>query len=446
MFTVGIIGRPNVGKSTLFNRLAGKKIAIVDDMPGVTRDRIEFVTDWTGHRFRIVDTAGFDLKEEIVKKEMQAQFYNSLDEADFFVVMTDGTEGVHPLDEIVIELLRKKNKPYQVVVNKVDSDAREDLGYDFYSLGVDSIITMSASHGRNVDVLLDKIVEYIPDDHDRTDPYKGRMKLIVTGRPNVGKSSMINRWLGEERLIVTPIPGTTRDAVDTFFEFEGKKYVLIDTAGIRKKKIMFKDKIEKYGYFRWEDAVERADIAVCIIDASEGITDRDVKVIADNWESGRPIILVINKWDLLEDKDEAAKEFLKDIDFKLKFLNNPPIIYTSTVTGKNVYKIFKAAQGLYKEYEKRIPTSKMQEIIEEAVFRHQPPVVKNRRIKFFYMTQVSTRPPEFVIFTNYPDAVHFSYQRFIINLIREFHGFEGIPIKLHFRKRGGPSKDSEGIG
>jgi GTP-binding protein len=446
MFTVGIIGRPNVGKSTLFNRLAGKKIAIVDDMPGVTRDRIEFVTDWTGHRFRIVDTAGFDLKEEIVKKEMQAQFYNSLDEADFFVVMTDGTEGVHPLDEIVIELLRKKNKPYQVVVNKVDSDAREDLGYDFYSLGVDSIITMSASHGRNVDVLLDKIVEYIPDDHDRTDPYKGRMKLIVTGRPNVGKSSMINRWLGEERLIVTPIPGTTRDAVDTFFEFEGKKYVLIDTAGIRKKKIMFKDKIEKYGYFRWEDAVERADIAVCIIDASEGITDRDVKVIADNWESGRPIILVINKWDLLEDKDEAAKEFLKDIDFKLKFLNNPPIIYTSTVTGKNVYKIFKAAQGLYKEYEKRIPTSKMQEIIEEAVFRHQPPVVKNRRIKFFYMTQVSTRPPEFVIFTNYPDAVHFSYQRFIIHLIREFHGFEGIPIKLHFRKRGGPSKDSEGIG
>lgn len=436
MFTVGIIGRPNVGKSTLFNRLAGKRIAIVDDMPGVTRDRIEFITDWTGHQFRIVDTAGFDLKEELVKKEMQAQFYNSLDEADFFIVMSDGTEGAHPLDEIVVDLLRQKEKPFQLVVNKVDSDAREDLIYDFYRLGIDKIISISATHGRNVDILLDHIVGLIPEDQNMEDPYEGRIKLVITGRPNVGKSSMINKWLGEDRLIVTPIPGTTRDAVDTFFETEGEKYVLIDTAGIRKKKIMFKDKIEKYGYFRWQDAVDRADIAVCIIDAVEGLTDRDVKVIADNWESGRPIILVVNKWDLLEDKDEAAKEFIKDIDFKLKFLNNPPLIYTSTVTGKNVYKIFKAAKELYKEYKKRISTHKLQEIVEEALFRHQPPVVKNKRIKFYYMTQVSIAPPEFVIFTNFPDSVHFSYQRFIVNLIREFYGFEGIPIKLHFRKRG----------
>ncbi|WP_303849889.1 ribosome biogenesis GTPase Der [Seleniivibrio woodruffii] len=436
MFTIGIIGRPNVGKSTLFNRLAGKKIAIVDDMPGVTRDRIEFVTDWNGHRFNIVDTAGFDLKEELLKKEMQAQFMNNLREADYFILMTDGQEGVHPLDEIVIDLLRQTGKPYQVVVNKVDSDAKETLTYDFYRLGVEDIIGISATHGRNVDELLDRIVEQIPEDSDKTDPYEGRIKLIVTGRPNVGKSSMINKWLGQDRLIVTPIPGTTRDAVDTFFEYEDQKYVLIDTAGIRKKKIMFKDKIEKYGYHRWEDAVSRADIAVCIIDSNEGLTDRDVKVIADNWEAGRPVILVANKWDLIENKDEKAKDFHKDIDHHLQFLNKPSLIYTSTLTGKNIFKVFEAAKELYKEYSKRISTHKLQEVLEEAVQRHQPPVTRNRRVKFYFITQVSTCPPEFVVFVNYPDAVHFSYQRFIVNIIRAHHGFDGVPIKIHFRQRG----------
>jgi GTP-binding protein len=436
MFTVGIIGRPNVGKSTLFNRLAGKRLAIVDDMAGVTRDRIEYTSDWQGQQFRIVDTAGFDLKEEIVKKEMQAQFYAALDEADFFIVMADGTEGIHPLDEIVVGMLRQKEKPFQLVVNKIDSDARENLMYDFYSLGVDKIISISASHGRNVDMVLDEIVAQIPENYKSIDPYKDRIKLVVTGRPNVGKSSMINKWLGEERCIVTPIPGTTRDAVDTFFELGGDKYVLIDTAGIRKKKSMFKDKIEKYGYYRWKDAVERADISVCLIDADEGLTERDVKVIADTWEAGRPVILVINKWDLIEEKDEEAKAFMKDVDYKLQFLNNPPIIFTSTITGKNIYKIFKAAKELYEESSKRISTHKLQHIIEEAVYRHQPPVVKNRRIKFYYITQVSIRPPEFVVFVNYPDSVHFSYQRFLVNLIREFHGFSGVPVKVNLRKRG----------
>lgn len=436
MFTVGIIGRPNVGKSTLFNRLAGKRLAIVDDMAGVTRDRIEYISDWEGHRFTIVDTAGFDLKEELLKKEMQAQFFSALDEADFFILMTDGLEGVHTLDEIVVDLLRQKNKPFQLVVNKVDSDAKESLMYDFYRLGVDNIISISASHGRNVDMVLDDLVKRIPENQVNIDPYEGRIKLVVTGRPNVGKSSMINKWLGEERLIVTPIPGTTRDAVDTFFEIDGDQYVLIDTAGIRKKKSMFKDKIEKYGYYRWQDAVERSHVAVCIVDADEGITERDVKVIADTWEAGRPVILVINKWDLIEDKDDAAKSFLKDVDYKLQFLNNPPIIYTSTITGKNIFKIFKAAKELYTEASKRISTHKLQHIIEEAVYRHQPPVVKNKRIKFYYVTQVSILPPEFVIFVNHPDSVHFSYQRFLVNLIREYHGFAGVPVKLHLRKRG----------
>jgi len=436
MFTVGIIGRPNVGKSTLFNRLAGKRLAIVDDMAGVTRDRIEFTTEWEGTKFRIVDTAGFDLKEELVKKEMQQQFYSALDEADFFILMADGIEGIHPLDEIVIDLLRHKNKPFQLVINKVDSDSKENFIYDFYKLGVETIIGISASHGRNVDMLLDEVIKNIPEGLDQTDPYEGRIKLVVTGRPNVGKSSMINKWLGEERLIVTPIPGTTRDAVDTFFEIEGDKYVLIDTAGIRKKKSMFKDKIEKYGYYRWKDAVERADVSICLIDAEEGITERDVKVIADNWEAGRPVVLVVNKWDLIEDKDDQAKAFMKDIDYKLQFLNNPSVIFTSTITGKNIYKIFKAAKELYIEASQRISTHKLQHIIEEAVYRHQPPVVKNKRIKFYYITQVSILPPEFVVFVNYPDSVHFSYQRFLVNLIREYHGYSGVPVKLHLRKRG----------
>jgi len=445
MYTVGIIGRPNVGKSTLFNRLAGKRIAIVDDMPGVTRDRIEVITEWDGQQFRLVDTAGFDLKEEIVKKEMQAQFHASLREADLFIVMCDGDSGLHPLDEIVVRMLREQEKKFIVAVNKIDTDKREENAYEFYSLGVDEYFSISATHGRNVDMLLDKVVAQIPEDMEREESlYQDRIKLVVCGRPNVGKSSMINRWLGEERLIVTPIPGTTRDAVDTFFEYEDEKYVLIDTAGLRKKSVMFKDKIEKYGYFRAHDAIDRADIAICIIDSVEGLTDRDVKVIADAWESGRPVVLVLNKWDAIEEKTARTKELLKDIDYKLKFLNNPPIVYTSALTGKNVYKVFAAVKVLYKEYTKRVQTHKLNELLQDAQERHQPPVVRNKRVRFYFMTQVQSSPPTFVIFVNYPDSVHFSYARFIVNMIREYFGFNSVPIKLHLRKKG--EKHSQELG
>jgi GTP-binding protein len=293
-----------------------------------------------------------------------------------------------------------------------------------------------------VDDLMDELIERIPPDEDEELPdYSDRIKIIVTGRPNVGKSSMINRWLGEERLIVTDIPGTTRDAVDTTFELDDQKYVLIDTAGIRKKSVMFKDKIEKYGYYRWEDAVGRADIAVCIIDGVDGLTERDVKVIADAWEAGRPVVLVVNKWDAIENKDEAAKSLASDIDYKLQFLNKPPVIFASALSGKNVYKIFDAAKGLFKEYTKRIGTSEVNRVLQTAQDRHQPPVVKNRRIKFYFMTQVAAKPPQFVVFVNYPDSVHFSYQRFIVNIIREFFGFEGVPVQLFLRKRGEKTGD-----
>ncbi|WP_265820643.1 ribosome biogenesis GTPase Der [Geovibrio ferrireducens] len=437
MKKIGIIGRPNVGKSTLFNRLAGQRIAIVDDMAGVTRDRIEFTAEWLGRRFRVVDTAGYDLKEEIVKKEMQRQFMYSLEEADFFILMVDGREGVHPLDEIVCGLLREGGKDFVVAVNKIDSSSADNLAYDFFSMGVDKVFPISATHGRNVDDLMDEIISRLPEDEEEENfSYDGRIKLIVTGRPNVGKSSMINRWLGEERLIVTDIPGTTRDAVDTLFEYGDEKYVLIDTAGIRKKSVMFKDRIEKYGYYRWEDAVSRSDIAVCLIDGVEGLNERDVKVIADAWEAGRPVILVVNKWDAVENKDQAAKEMRADIEFKLQFLNNPPVIFASAMSGKNVYKIFEAAKGLYKEYTKRVGTGEANRVLQTALERHQPPVVKGRRLKLYFMTQVAACPPQFVIFANYPDSVHFSYQRFVINIIREYFGFQGIPIKLFIRQRG----------
>ncbi|MCD8491937.1 MAG: ribosome biogenesis GTPase Der, partial [Geovibrio sp.] len=393
--------------------MAGQRIAIVDDMAGVTRDRIEFTAEWLGRRFRVVDTAGYDLKEEIVKKEMQRQFMYSLEEADFFILMVDGREGVHPLDEIVCGLLREGGKDFVVAVNKIDSSSADNLAYDFFSMGVDKVFPISATHGRNVDDLMDEIISRLPEDEEEENfSYDGRIKLIVTGRPNVGKSSMINRWLGEERLIVTDIPGTTRDAVDTLFEYGDEKYVLIDTAGIRKKSVMFKDRIEKYGYYRWEDAVSRADIAVCLIDGVEGLNERDVKVIADAWEAGRPVILVVNKWDAVENKDQAAKEMRADIEFKLQFLNNPPVIFASAMSGKNVYKIFEAAKGLYKEYTKRVGTGEANRVLQTALERHQPPVVKGRRLKLYFMTQVAACPPQFVIFANYPDSVHFSYQRF----------------------------------
>ncbi|MEF3255655.1 MAG: ribosome biogenesis GTPase Der, partial [Deferribacterales bacterium] len=266
------------------------------------------------------------------------------------------------------------------------------------------------------------------------------LKIVVVGRPNVGKSSLINAWLNEERVIVTDIPGTTRDAVDTFFEWNNEKYLLIDTAGIRKKSVMFKDRIEKYGYYRAFDSIERADVAVAVIDANEGITDRDVKVIADVYEMGKPAVIVINKWDVVKNKNEAQKRFLEEIEEKLKFIYKPSFLFISAKERRNIFKVFTAAKKLNEEMSKRINTAKLNELLEEAQRIHQPPMIKNRRLKFFYMTQVAVKPPEFVVFVNYPEAVHFSYQRFLFNMVRESFGFEGIPLKMHFRKRG---KDSD---
>jgi len=440
MLKVGILGRPNVGKSTLFNRLAGKRIAITDDMPGVTRDMLETICHWDNKSFLLIDTPGFDLKEDIIKKEMHKQFFAALDEVDLVILMFDGKEGLHPLDEIVTSMLREKGITFIIVVNKIDSDEREMNIAEFYKLGVDEILSISASHGRNVDELLDKIVAYIPEE-EKTESDENRLKIVVVGRPNMGKSSLINAWLNEERVIVTPIPGTTRDAVDSYFEYDGDKYILIDTAGIRKKSVMFKDKIEKYGYYRAYDSIERSNIVVSLIDATEGVTEKDVKIVADAYEMGKPVIIAVNKWDLVEDKTAAQKNLSFDIEEKFKFIYKPRYLFISAEQKKNIFKIFKIAKELYAETNKRIPTAKLNEILELAQAKHQPPMIKNRRLKFYYMTQVGVNPPEFVVFVNYPDAVHFSYQRFLFNMVREYFGFEGVPMKMHFRGRNENKKD-----
>lgn len=444
MFTLGIIGRPNVGKSTLFNRVAGKRIAITNDMPGVTRDRIETAASWMGRDFLLVDTAGFDLKEDVMKREMQGQFFKALDAADFFILVTDGSEGVHSLDEVVVNLLRRAGKPFAVAVNKVDSENKENLMGEFYRLGSDiELFGISALHGRNVDEILDYVASLAPDGTGRPDDGEERIKIAVVGRPNVGKSSLINAWLGEERVIVTPIAGTTRDAVDAAFEYDGGKYLLTDTAGIRKKSVMFKDPIEKFGYYRSMDAIERADVAVAVIDGADGLNERDVKVISDAWEAGRPVALAVNKWDIADKSDKAVRNFKRTVAEKLQFLSSPPLVFISAVNGKNCFKIFAEIKRLHAGYIKRIPTSKVNEALQEALERHQPPVVGTRRLKFYYMTQVSSRPPYFVAFVNNPEGVHFSYGRFIINVIREKFGFDGVPVRLSIRRRSNRRGDED---
>ncbi len=443
MFSIGIIGRPNVGKSTLFNRIAGKRIAITDDRPGVTRDRIETTCTWLSKSFKLVDTAGFDLKEDIIKKEMQEQFFKTLNEADFFIVVSDLNEGIHALDEVVVGLLRKANKPFMIVVNKVDSEHKENLMGEFYGLGSNlDLIGISALHGRNIAELLDYIIELVPDYEEEKEDEDGRIKIAVIGRPNVGKSSLINAWLGEERVIVTPIAGTTRDSIDTTFEYRGTSYMLTDTAGIRKKSVMFKDPIEKYGYYRSIDAIERADIAVAVIDGVDGINERDVKVIADAWEAGRPVVIAVNKSDIMDTDPRVTKNLKEALKEKLRFMYNPPIIYISAATGKNCFKLFEAVKELYARYTKRIPTSQVNAVLQEALERHQAPsVIGTKRLKFYYMTQISTRPPYFVAFVNFPRSVHFSYERFILNILRERCSFYGVPIRLSIRGRS--KKDAE---
>ncbi|MDR2105389.1 MAG: ribosome biogenesis GTPase Der [Deferribacteraceae bacterium] len=445
--TVAIIGRPNAGKSTLFNRIAGRRIAITADVPGTTRDRIEADAEWCGQTFKIIDSAGFDAKESLLAVKMREQVLHLMDSADAFILVTDGAAGLHPLDEIAADILRDKGKTFTVAVNKIDTADREIFAFDFYSLGAKRVIPISSSHGRGVDDLLDAILEEFQSEPESVSESASEnvsgdvsksIRIAVIGRPNVGKSSLINAWLGEERVIVTPVAGSTRDAVDTYLTYSGRDYILVDTAGLRKKSVAFKDPLDKLGYYRSIDAIEKADIAIVVIDGSEGIGDRDVKAAADAWQAGRAVILAINKADIAS----ASAEFLRrQAEEKLFFLHKPPIFFLSAATKKNIFKVFKAADNIMREYEKRIPTAKVNAILEQALAKHSPPIVHNKRLKFYYMTQVGVRPPHFVVFVNFPKAVHFSYERFLVNTIRQHHGFNGVPLILSIRERSGRNNE-----
>ena len=430
---VAIVGRPNVGKSTLFNRFISERKSIVEDIPGVTRDRIYADAEWDGREFSLVDTGGFDPEgEELYPSLIKNQIDIAIDESDLILFILDGQEGVMPHDMDVMELLRKVKKPVIYAVNKIDHKNHEDRALEFHSLGIEEFIIISAMQGRNVNELLDKIVEVIPDYKPVEEEDDDVIKVAVLGKPNVGKSTLVNRFIGEERIITSPVAGTTRDTIDTYITRDDKKYLLIDTAGIRRKsRINFS--VEKHSVFRAVRAMERADIALLIIDAQEGPTHQDARLARLIADKGRGCIVLLNKWDLVPTEvaktpgvDEILKEELMAVDYS-------PVLIISAQTGRGVHKIFDEIDRVYKNFSQKIPTKKLNNFLKMIVEKTPPPIFKGKEIKFYYISQPLTQQPTFVIFTNRIKGVPENYKRFLQNRFREEFDLEGTPIKLVFR-------------
>lgn len=432
---VAIVGRPNVGKSTMFNRLTRSKAAIVDDMPGVTRDRHYGDVKWDGIEFTLVDTGGFiSGDEDDFAGHIRFQIGLAIDDADAIVLVLDGKGGISPFDSDLIEILRRSEKPVHYAVNKIDGGEREDLLHDFYALGVENLFPVSAEHGYGMRDFTDNLVRSFPESVSESGD--DMIKLAVVGKPNAGKSSLINRILGEERLVVSDVPGTTRDAVDTVCSFNGKSWCLIDTAGIRRKGRV-KKKLEKFSVIKSLKSLDKCDVALVVMDATEKITDQDITVAGYAHERGRGCVLLLNKWDLVEKDKNTAKQYMDRLRSEAKFLSFAPAITISALTGLRVRKIFGQAEEVYEQYATRMGTGRVNRIIERAVQRNEPSLHKGKRIKFYYATQVSSKPPSFVCFVNFPEAVHFSYRRYLINKIREETGLDKTPIRLMFRERSG---------
>ena len=432
--TVAIIGRPNVGKSTFFNYIVGSRISIVEDTPGVTRDRIYAETHWRGRTFTVVDTAGIEPKsEDIIISQMREQAQIAIEIADVIVFLTDIKQGVTATDEEIAVMLRKSKKPVILVCNKADNMSRDknDI-YEFYNLGMGDVYPVSAANALGIGDVLDAIYEKLPEKSNDEDDE--RIKVAVIGKPNVGKSSLINKILGENRTIVSSIAGTTRDAIDTEYENNHGKYVLIDTAGIRRKSKVT-ESIEKFSIMRTLLAIERADVCLMMIDATEGVTDQDAKIAGEAHEAGKGIIIVVNKWDEYEKETGTLEKYKKDIYARLSYLSYAPIIFISAKTGQRVEKLFDLINHVNEQNSMRVTTSALNQVINEAIALVQPPTDKGKRLKILYGTQVSTKPPTFVIFVNNKELFHFSYERYIVNQIRREFGLDGTPVRIIAREK-----------
>ena len=431
---VAIVGRPNVGKSTLFNKIFGQRKAIVDDFPGVTRDRNYAVVTRYGAPFTLIDTGGFEpVSEERLLVQMREQSQLAVEEADLIVFLLDGREGLTPADREVAGILRRSNKKILFAVNKIDGIRQEEQMVEFFALAAEELYPVSAEQGHGVGELIDVILSHLPHT-TTTEDVEDMTCLAVIGRPNVGKSSLINKLLGEERMVANPLAGTTRDSIDTPFTFNKKRYLLVDTAGIRRKGRVSAH-LEKFSIIQALKAMDRASLVLLVIDAEEGVTDQDVTVAGYAFERGKAIILVVNKWDLVEKDNSSMGKFVEKLHLAFKFLPQVPIVFVSAVTGQRVTKIMKEVEIVAEQYSRRASTPELNRMLEDAIRLHQPPIVRGRRMKLFYMTQTGTCPPHFVIFTNSAEEVHFSYERYLLNQIRETFNFGGVPLRLSFRAR-----------
>jgi len=440
---IAIVGRPNVGKSTLFNRITRSKDALVDNSPGVTRDRHYGDASWNDIEFTLVDTGGFTEGDDFAEA-IRFQVHQAIADADVIVLLLDGKEGVSPFDQDVINILRTVDKPIFYTVNKIDGAEQEVMLSDFYQLGIDNLYPLSAEHRYGVNDLLDDLVDSLKaittEAAEESD--QEWIKLAVVGRPNVGKSSLINRILGENRLLVSELPGTTRDAIDSVCKLDGKSYLLVDTAGIRRKGKV-SQKLEKFSIIKALRSLDRCDVALIVMDAGEGVTDQDIAIAGYAHERGCGCILLLNKWDLVDKDNKTVKVYTERLRDQAKFLSFAPALTISALTGQRVTKIFQLVNTVYDQYQRRIGTGLLNRIFERAIEKNEPSLHRGTRIKFYYAVQISTKPPTIVYFVNYPQAVHFSYKRYLINQLREGAGLDRTPIRLVLRQREG--KRTRGI-
>lgn len=434
---VAIVGRPNVGKSTLFNKLIGTRLSIVDDKPGVTRDRIYGDCEWLGHNFLLVDTGGIEPNtDDVILSQMRSQAEIAIDTADVIVLVTDLRCGVVATDQEVANMLQKSGKPIVLCVNKCDTIGAPDPEfYEFYNLGLGDPYPVSSIHGLGTGDLLDEIIKYFPEDADEDEQDEEVINVAIIGKPNAGKSSLVNKISGTERAIVSDIAGTTRDTTDTYIENKYGKFNFIDTAGLRRKSRV-NDSIEKYSIIRARMAVERANVCVIMIDATEGFTEQDSKVAGIAIEQGKACIIAVNKWDAVEKDGNTMKEFREKLAVDFSFMSYAPIIFISAKTGQRIERLFETIVFVHSQNSMRISTGKLNEVLSVATARVQPPSDKGKRLKIFYMTQASTRPPTFVFFVNNAELFHFSYQRYLENQIREIFGLDGTPVRFIVRERG----------